>query len=148
MLIRGRRLSLPGLVLLLVALTLFGCSKKRSAATVISKEHIDIAEARPSPSPDPATTEPQLTTAEEMKADEIEVDGYVMKKQVRGTSKDPRATKDEQWRITVRIEDIGLSKLIQSDRAHYDKLKVGDHIRVAYYKGNYTGTVWAADIED
>ena len=136
-----------GLVLLLVALSLAGCSKKRSAATVVAKEHIDIAESKPSPSPQPTPVE-TITTAVEMKPDEIEVDGYVMKKDVRGTSKDPRANKDEQWRITVQIEDIGLRKLIQSDRAHYDKLKVGDRIKVAYYKGKYTGTVWAADIED
>ena len=136
-----------GLVVLSIALSLSACSKKRSAATVIAKEHIDIAEAKPSPSPEPTPVETEITSVE-MKPDEIEVDGYVMKKEVRGTSKDPRATKDEQWRITVRIEDLGLSKLIQSDRAHYDKLKVGDRIKVAYYKGNYTGTVWAADIED
>ena len=148
MLMRGRLFSSRNLILLLVALSVFGCSKKRSAATVIAKEHIEIAEAKSSPSPEPATAEVKVTTAEEMKPDEIEVDGYVMKKEVRGTSKDPRATKDEQWRITVQIEDIGLRKLIQSDRPHYDKLKVGDRIRVAYYKGNYTGTVWAADIED
>jgi hypothetical protein len=135
------------LVVLLVALSLIACSKKRSAATVVAKEHIAIAEAKPSPSPQPTPVE-TITTAEEMKPDEIEVDGYVMKKDIRGTSKDPRAAKDEQWRITVEIEDIGLRKLIQSDRAHYDKLKVGDRIRVAYYKGKYTGTVWAADIED
>lgn len=144
----GGRLSFHVIVVLLLALSLCGCSKKRSAATVIEKEHIEVAEAKSSPSPEPVTTEVKVTTAEEMKPDEIEVDGYVMKKEVRGTGKDPRATKDEQWRITVQIEDIGLRKLIQSDRAHFDKLKVGDRIRVAYYKGNYTGTVWAADIED
>jgi len=148
MLIRRRLFLFRGLILLLVGLSLFGCSKKRSAATVIAKEHIDVAETKASPSPEPASAETKVTTSEEMKPDEMEVDGYVMKKGVRGTSKDPRATKDEQWRITVQIEDIGLRKLIQSDRAHYDKLKVGDRIRVAYYKGNYTGTVWAADIED
>src|ERR1700748_2746980 len=129
-----------GLVVLLIALSLAGCSKKRSTATVIEKEHVDIAEAKPSPLPQSTPGETEVTYAE-MKPDEIEVDGYVMKKGVRGTGKDPRATKDEQWRITVQIDDIGLRKLIQSDRAHYDRLKVGDRIKVAYYKGNYTGTV-------
>ena len=148
---RGRLVSFHAMVIVLVATTLSGCSKKRSAAVVTAKEHIDVAEARPSPSPADAkdrATEPEVTTAPEMKPDEIEVDGYVMKKEVRGTSKDPRARNEEQWRVTVQIEDIGLSKLIQTDRAHYDKLKVGDRIRVAYSKGNYTGTVWTADIED
>ena len=135
-----------GLVFLL-ALSLIACSKNRSAATVVGKEHIDVAEAKPSSSPQATPPETETTSAE-MKPDETEVDGYVMKKDVRGTSKDPRASKEEQWRITVQIEDIGLRKLIQSDRVHYDKLKVGDRIKVAYYKGKYTGTVWAAEIED
>ncbi len=149
--IRGRLVSFHFVVVVVLAATLSGCSKKRSAAVVLAKEHIDVAESKPSPTPaDPKdrTTEPEVTTAPELKPDEIEVDGYVMKKDVRGTSKDPRARNEEQWRITVQIEEIGLSKLIQTDRAHYDKLKVGDRIRVAYYKGNYTGTVWAADIEE
>jgi hypothetical protein len=85
-----------GLVVLLVALSLIGCLKNRSAATVIAKEHIDIAEARPSPSPQPAGTQ---VTSVEMKPG-------------------------------------------------YDKVKIGDRIKVAYYKGKYTGTVWAAEIED
>ena len=136
-----------GLITLLAALSLIACSKTRSAATVVAKEHIDIAEAKPSPSAQPTPAETEITSSE-MKPDEIEVDGYVMKKDVRGTSNDPRASKEEQWRITVEIEDIGLRKLIQSDRAHYNTLKVGDRIKVAYYKGRYTGTVWAADIED
>jgi hypothetical protein len=155
MMIRSRLVSFHVIVAVLVAVSLSGCSKKRSAAVVLAKEHVDVAEAKPSPSPEPSpadakdrATEPEVTTAPEMKPDEIEVDGYVMKKEVRGTSKDPRARNEEQWRITVQIEEIGLSKLIQTDRAHYDKLKVGDRIRVAYYKGNYTGTVWTADIED
>ena len=136
-----------GLVVLFAALTLIACSKTRSAATVVGKEHIDIAEAKPSPSPQPTPVETEITSVE-MKPDEIEVDGYVMKKDFRGTSKDPRARNEEQWRIAVQIEDIGLGKLIQSDRAHYDKFKVGDRIKVAYYRGKYTGTVWAAEIED
>lgn len=155
MLIRARLVSFPVIIVVLVAASLSGCSKKRSAAVVTAKEHIDVAEPKPAPSPEPSpadakdrATESEYTTAPEMKPDEISVDGYVMKKKVRGTSKDPRATKDEQWRVTVDIEDIRLSKLIQTDRAHYDKVKVGDRIRVVYYKGNYTGTVWVADIED
>ena len=69
----------------------------------------------------------------------IEVDDYVMKKDVRGTSKDPRATKEEQWPITLQIEDIGLRKMIQTDHGHYDKLKVGDKIKVAFTRVNTRG---------
>jgi hypothetical protein len=155
MVISGRLVSLHLVVALLLGVS--GCSKKRSEAIVLAKEHIDVAEAKPSPTATPsmddvkdrpADTPAEEVTLREMAPDEIAVNGFVMKKEVRGTSKDPRANKEEQWRIEVQIVDIGLSKLIQTDRAHYDKLKVGDRIKVAYYKGNYTGTVWAADIED
>src|SRR5205085_5664649 len=134
-----------------------GCSKKRSEAIILAKEHIDIAAPKPSPTATPpidgvkdrpADTPAEEVTLREMAPDEIAVDGFVMKKDARGTSKDPRAKDEEQWRIEVQIVDIGRSKTIQTDRAHYDKLKIGDRIKVAYYKGQYTGTVWAAEIED
>ena len=37
---------------------------------------------------------------------------------------------------------------IPTDRAHYDKVKIGDRINVKYREGKYTGTVWGAKIED
>jgi hypothetical protein len=155
MVISGRLVSLQLVVALLLAVS--GCSKKRSEAIVIAMEHIDVAAPKPSPTATPSMDDvkdrpadppAEEVTLREMAPDEIDVDGFVMKKEVRGTSKDPRAKDEEQWRIHVQIVDIGESKLIQSDRAHYDKLKIGDRIRVAYYKGKYTGTVWAAEIED
>lgn len=146
------------IVALSVASGFSGCSKKRSEAIVIAKEHIDVAEIKPSPTAKPSmddvedrpadSAEVEGDTLRELAPDEITVDGFVMKKEIRGTGKDPRAKNEEQWRIQIQIADLGLSKTIQTDRAHYDKLKIGDRIRVAYYQGKYTGTVWAADIED
>jgi len=37
---------------------------------------------------------------------------------------------------------------IPIDRAHYDKVTIGDRIKVKYREGKYTGTVWGAEIED
>jgi hypothetical protein len=157
MVISGRLVRLHLVIAVLLALCVSGCSKKRSEAIVTAKEHIDVAEIKPSPTAKPsiddvkdrpADTPVEGVTLREMAPDEIAVDGLVMKKEVRGTSKDPRARNEEQWRIEIQIVDIGQSKTIQSDRVHYDKLKIGDRIKVAYYQGKYTGTVWAADIED
>jgi hypothetical protein len=151
----GRLVSFQLVVALVLGVS--GCSKKRSEAIVIAKEHIDVAAPKPSPTATPsmddvkdrpADTPAEEVTLREMAPDEIEVDSFVMKKEFRGTSKDPRAKDEEQWRIEIRIVDIGQAKVIQTDRAHYDKLKIGDRIRVAYYKGKYTGTVWTAEIED
>ena len=36
---------------------------------------------------------------------------------------------------------------VQTDRARWEKAKVGDRIKVSYRKGKYTGTVWSAEIE-
>jgi len=153
MLIRGNFI-----IALLFGLSLSACDKKRSEAVVIAKEHIDVAEVKPSPTAARPSEEAREKAADskaneeavsrEMAPDEIDVDGFVMKKEVRGTGKDPRAQSDEQWRITVRIADARQSHTIQSDRAHYDKLKVGDRIRVRYRQGQFTGQVWIADIED
>jgi hypothetical protein len=142
----------------LVGFSFGACDKKRSDAIVTAKEHIDVAEVKPSPTPMPSRDETKVqptpsadgeeVVLKEMAPDEIDVDGFVMKKEVRGTSKDPRAGRDEQWRITIGILEARRSHTIHSDRAHYDKLKVGDRVRVRYRQGQYTGTVWAADIED
>ena len=140
-----------------------GCTKKVGEAVVLEKEHIDAAE--PSPTPTPITTlsengaipptapspsaspstEPVQT---ELAPDEIAVDTYVMKKNVRGTGKDPRASAQEKWLIKVEmIKDLRRFTVL-SDRAHFLKHRVGDRVRVRYKEGNYTGTVWDSEIED
>jgi hypothetical protein len=130
-----------------LALSVASCAKKRGEAIVVAKEHIDVAESKPSPSPgaSPVNEEPVYR---EMAVDEIEVDGIVMKKEVRGTSKDPRAGSEEKWLLKVGMVGVGPSFNIYTDRAHYDKLKVGDRIKVRYSEGKYTGTVWVSEIED
>jgi hypothetical protein len=153
---RNRRLLLccamllrSGLVPLGLAIVFFlaGCAKKRGEALVVAKEHIDVAEIKPSPSPSasPVNEEPVIR---EMMPDEIDVDGVVMKKDVRGTSKDPRAGSEEKWLLKVEMVAVGRSFNIYTDRAHYEKVKVGDRIKVRYSEGKYTGTVWGSEIED
>ena len=131
----------------LVALSITSCAKKRGEAIVVEKEHIEVAEIQPSPSPgsSPVNEEPSYR---EMAPDEIDVDGIVMKKDVRGTSKDPRAGKEEKWLIKVEMVEAGRRFNIYTDRARYDKVKVGDRIKVRYSEGKYTGTVWGSEIED
>jgi hypothetical protein len=147
MLLRPRLVPLRLAVAFFLALSLAGCWKKRGEAIVVAKEHIDVAEIKPSPSPgaSPVNEEPVYR---EMAPDEIEVDGIVMKKEVRGTGKDPRAGTDEKWLVKVEMVEVGRSFIIYTDRAHYDKVKVGDRIKVRYSEGKYTGTVWGSEIED
>ena len=131
-------------VFLIIAVT--GCEKKRGEAVVIAKEHIDAAlptaetpNAQSAPSPDE-----QLRP---MRDDEIAVDGHVMKPEVRGTSRDPRALKDEQWIVRVRMLDNGRTFQVPADQAKWEKLRENDRVKVRYRTGKYTGTVWAAEIE-
>lgn len=151
---RPARLIVAGLTLL--ALT--GCTKKSGEAIVLEKEHIAAIEIRETPSAAPlpsdtsapspgATPAGQVETARELRPDEIAVGGYVMEKSVRGTSKDPRATADEQW--SVRLELVsGRRKIdLRTDRAQYEKLKPGDRVEVTYREGKYTGTIWSAEIK-
>lgn len=137
--------------------SLTACTKKSGEAVVLEKEHIAAADPRPSVTPSPTAPERatpnQDTTApvyteRELAADEIVVDAFVMKKEVRGTKKDPRATTDEQWRVRVRMVEGGRQFVVRTDRAHYEKVKPGDRIKVSYKEGNYTGTVWDSDIVD
>jgi len=153
-----RREVVFGLVAVLVAsVSVAGCDKKHGPAVVLEKEYIAAKEAAATPAPgesvSPSSPTPGLDgvvtyeEAREMAEDEIDVDGYVMKKDARGTSRDPRAMTDEQWIVRVQmVADLQRIK-VQTDKARYDKVKVGDRIKVSYRKGKYTGTVWASEID-
>lgn len=131
-------------VFLIVAVT--GCEKKHGEAVVLSKEHIDAAPPiKETPNAQSATTpEAELRP---MADDETAVDGYVMKPEVRGTSRDPRALSHEQWIVKVRMLDDGRTFQVPADQARWEKLRENDRVKVRYRTGKYTGTVWAAEIE-
>jgi len=153
-----------GLFAVLVAsVTVAGCWKKSGQAVVLDKEHIAVAEITPTPAPtaepsaspkaatpapsELASHEQEQEQSRELAEDEIVVDTYVMKKDVRGTSRDPRATRDEQWIVRVQMIDDLRQIKVQTDRSHFDKLKAGDRIKVSYRQGKYTGTIWSAEID-
>lgn len=129
----------------LLMIGLCGCDKKSGEAVVLAKEHIDAAlptaetpNAESVPSPD--------EHLRPMRDDEIAVDGYVMKPEVRGTSRDPRALKHEQWLVTVRMLADGRTIHVHADQARWQKLRESDRVKVTYRMGKYTGTVWDAEI--
>lgn len=149
-----------GLVAVLVAsVSVAGCNKKSGPALVLEKEHIAAKEITATPateesaspsSPTPGSNEAVVyeeATPRELAEDEIVVDTYVMKKDARGTSRDPRAMTDEQWLVSVQMIENGRRFNVHTDRSHFDKVKVGDRINVSYRQGKYTGTVWAAEID-
>ena len=132
--------------------SLAGCEKQSGDAIVLAKEHIAAAPpiSETSPAGSPASPNEISTTSEELRPigdDEITVDGYVMKPEVRGTSRDPRALKDEQWRVKVRMIYDGRIFNVQAEPGQFDKLREGDRVRVRYQLGKYTKTVWGAAIE-
>ena len=123
-----------------------GCNKQSGEAVVLAKEHIAAA------LPTTETPNPQSTAAPDvqirpMADDEIAVDGYVMKPEVRGTGRDPRALSHEQWIVKVRMLENGRTFQVPADQAKWEKLRENDRIRVRYRSGKYTGTVWSAEIE-
>jgi hypothetical protein len=153
---------------LLVIASFAGCSKKSGEVIVVAKEYIAAGEERETPtpgqSPNPAETsvtpisatphadnvvEYLETEAKPLAEDEVKVDGHVMKKDVQGTSKDPRAHPGlEQWRISVELVEGGRSLTVRAKQAQYQRLKIGDRVKVRYSEGNYTSTVWNSEIVD
>jgi hypothetical protein len=123
-----------------------GCEKKSGEAVVLSKEHILAAPpVKEAPNAQSAATpEAKLRP---MADDEIAVDGYVMKPEARGTSRDPRALSHEQWIVKVRMLDNGRTFQVPADQAKWEKLRENDRVKVRYRTGKYTGAVWAAEIE-
>jgi hypothetical protein len=146
MLIRPAAAAQSAFAILLV-LAFSGCTTKRGEAVVLEKEHIDAAEPQPSVTPFKDPTKKEEPEVREMSEEEVAASDALMKK-VRGTSKDPRAINEEQWRIEAQMVSNGRRLTIQTDRAHYEKIKVGDRIKVRYSEGNYTGTAWSADIDE
>lgn len=132
---------------LIALLCLAACHKQSGEAIVLEKEHIAAAPpVAESPIPD-AEASPSYEVRE-MSPDEIAVDAYVMKRKDRGTSRDPRARKDEQWLVKVRTQQDGRTFNVPSDQAQFDRLKEGDRVFVKYSVGKYTGTVWGAEITE
>jgi hypothetical protein len=130
-----------------------GCEKHSGEAIVLAKEHIAAAPpiSETSPTGSPASPNEISTTSQELRPigdDEITVDGYVMKPEVRGTSRDPRVLKDEQWRVKVRMIYDGRTFNVQAEQRQFDKLKEGDRVQVRYRLGKYTTTVWGAEIAE
>jgi hypothetical protein len=137
---------------LLAIFYLAGCEKHSGEAIVLAKEHIAAAPpiSETSPAASPASPNEISTSAGEMRPigdDEITVDGYVMKPEMRGTSRDPRALKDEQWLVKVRMIYDGRAFNLQAEQDQFNKLKEGDRVQVKYRLGKYTKTVWGAAIE-
>ena len=128
-----------------------GCEKHNADAVVLAKEHIAAAAATDElPSGEGAASPNEPTTRTEQPRpigdDEITVDSYVMKPEVRGTSRDPRALKDEQWLVKVRMIEGERTFNVQTKPWQFEKLKEGDRVHVRYHVGKYTGTVWDAEI--
>jgi hypothetical protein len=142
------QIFLDFIVGLIVILSISGCEKKSGEAMVLEKEHIAVMEAPPKEQP--ASSNKPVTTDDEKIAElgknEITVGQYVMSKDVRGTSRDPRATDHEQWLVKVRMIDGGRQFNVQADQARFEKLKEGDRVKVSYRIGKYTGTVWDSEI--
>ena len=141
------RTSVPTWVVaasLIIAMT--GCEKNSGEAVVLSKEHIDAA--LPNAETPKAQSDPGPNVEiRPMADDEIAVDGYVMKPEVQGTSRDPRALQHEQWLVKVLMLDNGRTFQVPAARAKWEKLRENDRVKVRYRTGKYTGTVWAAEIE-
>ena len=140
------RTSGPGVVAVFLVIAFVGCQKNTGEAVVLAKEHIaaalQIAET-PNSHSAPGSDEQVRPMAD----DEIAVDGYVMKPEERGTSRDPRALKNEQWLVKVRMVDNGRTFQVPAEQAKWERLHENDRVKVKYRTGKDTGTVWAAEIE-
>src|SRR5947209_7621628 len=117
------RVSASSLALILLAVfSIVGCEKQSGEALVLGKEHIDAAptvaavtESEHAASPGDTAKIEELPRP--MRDDEIAVDQYVMTRDVRGTSRDPRAMKDEQWIMKVRMIYDGRTFNVETDQS-------------------------------
>jgi len=108
---------------------------------VLAKEHID-ARLPTAETPNTESTPGPDEKLRPMADDEVAVEGYVMKPEARGTSRDPRTLTHEQWIVKVRMVENGCTFQVPADQARWEKLHENDPVKVRYRTGKYTGTVW------
>jgi hypothetical protein len=140
---------------LMAVLSVGGCEKQSGEAIVLAKEHIAAAEpstATPAAEPETSSGQPfDASTVQKslrpMGDNEIAVDQYVMKAELRGTGRDPRALPAEQWLVKVRMINNGRTLNVPADQAKFEKLQEGDRVQVRYRLGKYSRKVWAAEID-
>lgn len=138
--------AVPTVAMAFLMFTGTGCEKNSCEAVVLSKEYIAAAVANPEPPGSESAPSPGAQLRP-MANDEIGVDGYVMRSKDRGTSRDPRALKREQWIVKVRVSDNGRIFQVPADQTRWESLHENDRIRIRYRTGRYTRTIWAAEIE-
>jgi len=136
-----------------VILSFAGCWKKSGKAVVLEKEHVAARETTATPKTEQTASPSELTASShasvpneeekhrELDKNETVVDTYVTKKDARGTRRDPRAISDKQRIVKVQMIDDLRQFSVQTDKLHWDKVKVGDRIKVSYRQGKHTGTV-------
>jgi hypothetical protein len=148
-LLLDRVIGIRNCIVALAILSLAGCQKKDGEAVVIAKEHIAAAPAQTKTAGNSTPTAgPSEGQTREMTKDEIAVDGYVMKREDRGSPRDPRALPEEQWVIKVRLIGVGRTFNVPADKRQFERFKEGDQVHVRYSVGKYTDTVWAAEITE
>lgn len=64
---------------------------------------------------------------------------------VEGTPYQERQVDRERWLVRVEMED-GRRTDADIDADLWKTLKVGDRVRAEYSEGNYTRTIWSADL--
>jgi hypothetical protein len=136
----------PGVIAAFPVVAVVGCEKTTREAVILAKEHIDAA-LQTAETPNSHSAPGSDEQVRPMAEDEIAVDGYVMKPEERGTSRDPRALKDEQWLVKVRMVDNCRTFQVPAEQAKWERLHENDRVKVKYRTGKDTGTVWAAEIE-
>jgi len=54
--------------------------------------------------------------------------------------------KEEQWLVKVQMVHDRCTFNVPTEQTLFDKLKVGDRVRVSYHLRKYTKTIWGAQI--
>jgi hypothetical protein len=130
---------------LVVILGLTGCNRKSGKAIVIGKEYIAAMQVTPTPNEEGvATLAEQTARPNELVTSDEETDA-VLHEEV--PLQNPRATHDEQWIVDVEMIEGGRKIAVRVDQPRWEKVKEGDQVRVTYKEGQYTGTVWSAEMK-
>ena len=63
-----------------------------------------------------------------------------------GVVQDERQVSHERWLIEVTMEN-GRRASVDVEKRQWDALKVGNRVRMRFSEGEYSHTIWSADLE-
>jgi hypothetical protein len=124
-----------------------GCEKKSGDAVVVGKEYIPALILPETPGPTEKNPAESMASSRQVEPGAMSHEGDYLQLDENVVLPNPRATHNEQWIVDVEMVAGGRKIAVRVDQPRFEKLSIGDRVKVVYRVGKYTNTVWDSKIK-